>query len=375
MKEIEIKTITNYILIALLSALLFLPFKGLKAAGIMFISIFALLFTLTVLKKTSIINIIKTIRIPEIGRTKNFLIPTMFISLLTFPLILKDYYIDVLIMSGIYILLALGLNIIVGFAGLLHLGYAAFYAIGAYTYAIVNTKLNISFWASLPLSASLAATAGLLLAIPALRLRGDYLAIVTLGFGEIVRLVLNNWDSLTNGPNGITGIAPPEIFGLSLGRLSHFYYLVLIFVMIALILIRRVECSRIGRAWIAIKGNEIAASTLGIDTTRYKIYAFVFGSFWAGIAGILFSAKMRFISPESFTFLESILILSMVILGGLGNTYGAIIGAFILVVLPEILREVQSYRMLILGIGLVMLMIFRPQGILGRVKNVHFRSS
>jgi branched-chain amino acid transport system permease protein len=369
------KSVINYLLIATLSALLFLPFKGLEAAGLMFIGIFVLLFAISALKKITVTDKIKAISIPEFKKFRKFFIPALLISIISFPLVLKDYYIDVLIMSGIYILLALGLNIIVGFAGLLHLGYAAFYAIGAYTYAIVNTKLNIGFWASLPLSASLAAFAGLLLAIPALRLRGDYLAIVTLGFGEIVRLVLNNWDSLTNGPNGITGIASPEIFGLSLGRLSHFYYLVLIFVIIALIIIRRIECSSIGRAWIAIKGNEIAASTLGIDTTRYKIYAFVFGSFWAGIAGILFSAKMRFISPESFTFLESILILSMVILGGLGNTYGAIIGAFILVVLPEILREVQSYRMLILGIGLVMLMIFRPQGILGRVKNVHFRSS
>ncbi|WP_333653672.1 ABC transporter permease subunit [Dissulfurispira sp.] len=362
------------ILIALLAALLFLPFKGLNAAGIMFIGVLTLLSAVSLFKKTKVIDVIKAIRIPEIGRFRTFFIPVLLISSLAFPFILKDYYIDVLIMSGIYILLALGLNIIVGFTGLLNLGFAAFYAIGAYTYAILNTKIGLGFWASLPISASLAALAGLLLAIPALRLRGDYLAIVTLGFGEIVRLVLNNWDSLTNGPNGITGISRPLLMGFSFAQLEYYYYLVFVIVIFAVVVIKRVESSRIGRAWIAIKENEIAASSMGINTTKYKLYAFTFGTFWAGIAGILFSAKMQFVSPESFTFMESILILSMIILGGIGNTHGAIIGAFILVILPEVLREVQLYRMLILGIGLVLLMIFRPQGILGGVKGVHFRS-
>lgn len=362
------------ILIALLSALLFLPFKGLSAAGIMFIGVLTLLSVVSLFKKTKVIDAIKAIRIPKIERFKTFFIPVLLISFAAFPFILKDYYIDVLIMSGIYIILAIGLNIIVGFTGLLNLGFAAFYAIGAYTYAILNTKIGLGFWASLPISASFAALAGLLLAIPALRLRGDYLAIVTLGFGEIVRLVLNNWDSLTNGPNGITGIARPLLMGFSLAQLKYYYYVVFVIVIFATVVIRRVELSRIGRAWVAIKENEIAASSMGINTTKYKLYAFTFGTFWAGVAGILFSAKMQFVSPESFTFMESILILSMIILGGLGNTYGAIIGAFILVILPEVLRELQLYRMLILGIGLVLLMIFRPQGILGGVKSVHFRS-
>jgi branched-chain amino acid transport system permease protein len=376
-KKSEVRSsssIFRYLLISLFAAILFLPFKGLKAAGIMFISILILLSVVSLLKKIKPISSIKAVRVPEAGRLKAFLIPALLISFLAFPLMLKDYYIDVLIMSGIYILLAIGLNIIVGFTGLLNLGFAAFYAIGAYTYAIFNTKLSLGFWASLPISAGFAAFAGLLLAIPALRLRGDYLAIVTLGFGEIVRLVLNNWDSLTNGPNGITGIARPSLMGFSFARLEYYYYLVFIFVILAVIVIRRVESSRIGRAWIAIKENEIAASSMGINATRYKLYAFAFGTFWAGIAGIFFSAKMQFVSPESFTFMESILILSMIILGGLGNTYGAIIGAFILVLLPEVLREAQLYRMLILGIGLVLLMIFRPQGILGGVRGVHFRS-
>jgi branched-chain amino acid transport system permease protein len=213
-----------------------------------------------------------------------------------------------------------------------------------------------------------ASLSGLLLAFPALRLRGDYLAIVTLGFGEILRIVLNNWDSFTNGPNGISGITPPFLFGISLGSLKIYYYLVLVIVLVSVLVMKRVELSRIGRAWIAVKENEIAASSMGINITRYKLYAFAFGTFWAGIAGILFAAKMRFVSPESFTFMESILILSMIILGGLGNIYGAVAGAFILVLLPEALRDVQSYRMLILGIGLVLIMIFRPQGLLGKAK-------
>lgn len=362
------------LLISLFVAILFLPFKGLKAAGIMFISILILLSAVSILKKTKVIDAIKAIRIPESGKFKAFLIPALLISFLAFPLVLKDYYIDILIMSGIYILLALGLNIIVGFTGLLNLGFAAFYAIGAYTYAILNTKIGLGFWASLPISAFFAAIAGLLLAVPALRLRGDYLAIVTLGFGEIIRLVLNNWDSFTNGPNGITGIARPSLMGFAFAQLEYYYYIIFVIVIFAVIVIRRVESSRIGRAWIAIRENEIAALSMGINITKYKLYAFIFGTFWAGVAGMLFSAKMQFVSPESFTFMESILILSMIILGGLGNTYGAIIGAFILVLLPEILREVQLYRMLISGIGLVLLMIFRPQGILGGVRGVHFRS-
>ena len=281
------------------------------------------------------------------------------------PFFLNNYYLDVLIMACIYSILAIGLNVIVGFTGLLNLGFAAFYACGAYTYALLNTKLGLDFWVCLPISAVFTSLIGLLLAVPALRLRGDYLAIVTLGFGEIMRLILNNWDSLTHGPNGITGIEPPVLAGISFSDIKYYYYLVFIILLLSLVVIRRVEDSRFGRAWKAIKENEIAASSVGINITKYKLFAFAFGTFWAGIAGILFAAKMQFVSPESFTFMESVLILSMVILGGLGSTYGAVVGAFLLVLLPEALREVQLYRMLILGIGLVLLMRFRPQGLLG----------
>ncbi len=349
--------------IALWAALLFLPFKGLKAAAVLFLIIAAGIPVFRFLRKgTSPFKYLYTV----VSVFRPYVLPVFFMLALAVPFLVSNYYVDVLIMSGIYILLALGLNVIVGYAGLLNLGFAAFYAIGAYTYGLLNTKLGVGFWPALPISAACSACTGLLVAVPALRLRGDYLAIVTLGFGEILRLVLNNWDSVTKGPNGISGIAPPFLFGLPLSNLRYFYYLVLVIVLLSVFIIRRVERSRIGRAWIALRENEIAAASMGINTTRYKLYAFAFGTFWAGIAGVLFAAKMRFISPESFTFGESVLILSMVILGGIGNIYGAILGAFILVLLPEILRDVQLYRMLMLGIGLVLLMIFKPEGLLGK---------
>ncbi|MCI0469014.1 MAG: branched-chain amino acid ABC transporter permease [Nitrospirae bacterium] len=367
------KFYSNLVIAAMLT-LLILPFMGPAASGIMFLIVMILLTAVSSVKRLKIPSVISSFRLPKIKGIKTisaFVIAAIF---LIFPLFLKDYYLDVLSMSGIYIILALGLNVIVGYTGLLNLGFAAFYAIGAYTYAILNTQLGIGFWAALPVSAAFAAAAGTLLAVPALRLKGDYLAIVTLGFGEIVRLVLNNWDSLTKGPNGITGIAPPELaighWSLSINKLSYYYYLVMLFVLAALFIIRRVELSRIGRAWKAIRENEIAASSMGINATRYKLYAFAFGTFWAGTAGILFASKMRFVSPESFTFMESVIILSMVILGGIGNTYGVILGAFILTLLPEALREMQLYRMLILGAGIAALMIFKPQGLMGtRIRN------
>lgn len=366
---------------ALWAALLFLPFTDIKSSVIMFISFIIGILIVRAMRKTAgqaagLLSVFSSfssrICFTDAGRLRPLVIALMTGVFLVLPFVVKDYYLDVLIMFAIYALLALGLNVIVGFTGLLNLGFAAFYAIGAYTYALLNTRMGLGFWPSLPIAACFASLAGVLLGIPALRLRGDYLAIVTLGFGEIVRIVLNNWDGFTNGPNGIAGISPPVLAGFSLGKLHYYYYLVFFILLISVIIIRRVESSRTGRAWVAIRENEIAASTIGINTTRYKLYAFAFGTFWAGMAGTLFAAKMQFVSPESFTFIESVLILSMVILGGIGNTFGAILGAFILVLLPECLREVQSYRMLVLGAGLVLLMIFRPQGLLG-ARNVPVR--
>jgi len=370
--------------IALWLALLFLPFRGLKAAVILFIILFAAVSLLKAFKnyagtlKDVFVDVRKSIssririKLPESKARSTVFILLMSVIVLTLPFYGHDYLIDIAVLSGIYIILAQGLNIVVGFTGLLNLGFAAFYAIGAYSYALLNTKLGLGFWASLPLSLMLVTLSGFILAIPALRLRGDYLAIVTLGFGEIVRLVLNNWDSFTKGPNGIGGIGPPHIFGMRISGIGQFYYFVLIFALLAVFVIRRVAASRIGRAWIAIREDEIASSSIGINTTAYKLYSFAFGAFWAGLAGVLFAAKMQFVSPESFTFMESVLVLCMVILGGLGSIPGVILGSIILVMLPEMLREVQLYRMLALGSGLVLLMIFRPQGLMGG-KGVSFR--
>ncbi len=370
-----LSSISRPVIIALWLALLFLPFKGIKAASILFAVlstfIFLLRFLLDYIKPLkeklhdARAHLTKRLRITSFQTEGASLIIRylLLLFIISVPFFARDYFIDIAILAGIYIILAQGLNVVVGFAGLLNLGFVAFYAIGAYAYALLNTKLGLGFWTSLPLSVGLVTLSGFILAVPALRLRGDYLAIVTLGFGEIVRLVLNNWDSVTKGPNGIGGIEPPYLFGISLNGLSHYYYFILVFVALSVFIVRRVYVSRIGRAWVAIREDEIASSSIGINTTAYKLYAFAFGAFWAGVAGVLFAAKMRFVSPESFTFMESVLILCMVILGGLGSIPGVILGAIILVMLPEMLREIQLYRMLALGSGLVLLMIFRPQGL------------
>jgi branched-chain amino acid transport system permease protein len=284
------------------------------------------------------------------------------------PLLLDSYQLDVLTMAGLYVLLALGLNIVVGFAGLLDLGYAAFYAVGAYSYALLSTYFYLDFWLALPLGGLLAGCFGFLLGMITLRLKGDYLAIVTLGFIQIIHLVLNNWDSLTRGPKGILGIHHPQLGSFSFNRPINYYYLILFIVMIAMFFIQRINLSRIGRAWVAIREDEIAAEAMGINTTRMKILAFVIGSAWAGVGGVFFAGKFGFVSPESFTFFESILILSMVVLGGLGSIPGVILGAVILMILPEMLRGFSNYRMLLFGLAMILMMAFRPEGIIGNIR-------
>jgi len=293
---------------------------------------------------------------------------SLVIVLIAFPLFLNDYYRDIMTLTGMYIVLALGLNIVVGQAGLLNLGYVAFYAIGAYTYAILSTTLGLSFWPGLVAGAASAAFFAVLLGMPTLRLRGDYFAIVTLGLGEITRIILNNWDSVTGGPNGISRIGRPAIGGYSLHTTLDFYYLILLILILTVFAMKRLMTSRIGRAWIAIREDEIAAETMGINTFRLKLLAFVLGSAWAGLAGVFFAAKMAFISPESFTFFESVMILCMVVLGGMGSIPGIVLGALLLITLPEIFRDFQDYRMLAFGVALVLMMVFRPQGLLGAVK-------
>jgi branched-chain amino acid transport system permease protein len=283
---------------------------------------------------------------------------------LVLPLTLNSYYVDILTQVGIYIVLALGLNIVVGLAGLLDLGYAAFYALGAYAYALLSVKLGLPFWLGLPVGAAVAAAFGMVLGLVTLRLRGDYLAIVTLGFIQIVNLVLKNWDEVTNGPNGILGIGRPAIGPFVFSRPIHFYYLILAIVLVTIFALARLSRSRVGRAWVAIREDEVAAAASGVDTTRYKVLAFALGAAWAGLAGVVFAGKFGFISPESFTFFESVFILAMVVLGGMGSIPGVILGAVVLVVVPELLRGVSDYRMLIFGAALVIMMVFRPQGLI-----------
>ncbi len=305
------------------------------------------------------------VRLLEKPFLKKMAIVLGFILLMTLPLFLNNYYLDTINLALLYALLALGLNITVGFTGLLDLGYAAFYGIGAYVYALLSTGIGLSFWLGLPLGGVVAAFFGLVLGLITLRLRGDYLAIITLGFVQIIYLTLNNWDSLTQGPNGIMQIARPQIADLTLRTPLHFYYLILFFLIVAVIAVHRLLHSQIGRAWIAIREDEMAAEAMGIDTTRMKILAFVLGAAIAGIGGVFFAARYSFISPESFTFLESVRILSMIVLGGMGSIPGAILGAFLLTLLPELLRGLANYRMLIFGAALVLMMIFRPQGLWG----------
>jgi branched-chain amino acid transport system permease protein len=290
------------------------------------------------------------------------------IFLIIFPLFLNDYYRDIMTLTGMYIVLALGLNLVVGQAGLLNLGYVAFYAIGAYTYAILSTTFGLTFWYGLVAGGSVAAAFAVLLGMPTLRLRGDYFAIVTLGLGEITRIILNNWDGMTGGPNGISKIGRPVIAGYELHTTLDFYYLITVIVIITVFAMHRLIASRIGRAWVAIREDEVAAEAMGVNTYRMKLLAFVLGSAWAGIVGVFFSAKMAFVSPESFTFLESVMILCMVVLGGMGSIPGIILGALLLITIPEIFREFQDYRMLAFGVALVLMMVFRPQGLLGARK-------
>ncbi len=290
------------------------------------------------------------------------MIPVYLLVLLALPLILDPYSTDVLVLTGIYVMLALGLNVVVGFAGLLDLGYVAFYAVGAYSYALLSTW--ISFWPALFVGAASSMVFGIVLGIPVLRLRGDYLAIVTLGFGEIIRLVLNNWDDLTNGPNGILGIGRPFIGDMKLYQPMHFFYLVLILCFFTMFIVGRLNRSRLGRAWAALREDETAAECMGINITYTKLAAFAFGATWAGLGGVIFAAKQTFVSPESFTFFESVIILCMVVLGGMGSIPGVILGALVLTVLPEALRDYTLYRPMLLGGAMVLMMVLRPQGFL-----------
>lgn len=315
----------------------------------------------------------------------------------------NSYYLDVITQVGIYVALAIGLNIVVGFAGLLNFGYVAFYAFGAYLYAVFASPQAANFipaalahfplsgnwfWLFLLIGMIMAGLLGVLLGFPVLRLRGDYLAIVTLGFAEIIRIVFNNMDkpiNITNGPKGISPIEPPAIMGITLNQPIHYYFIVLLVVVITIIISRRLDASRIGRSWAAIREDEVAAQSMGVPVVKMKLLAFAIGASFAGAMGVIFAAKQTFVDPSSFGFMESIGILSMVILGGMGNVGGAIVGAVAVVMLQlNILKEFSEYlgqlaaqgilnipsqvdpakyEKMIFGLILILTCIYRPQGL------------
>lgn len=351
--------------------------------------------------KDSIIRAAKGIPFPRIGiankfqaksqrhrdqRETVFTIIVVMLALI-WPFFVSRGNVDLATLVLIYIMLGLGLNIVVGLAGLLDLGYVAFYAVGAYTYALLYQYFGWSFWVCLPIAGLTAASFGCLLGFPVLRLRGDYLAIVTLGFGEIIRILLNNWTHLTGGPNGIGSIPKPALFGLEFGRhakeegnipfheffsidyssihkVIFLYLLALLLVVFTIFVIRRLMRMPVGRAWEALREDEIACRSLGLNRTVIKLSAFTLGATFAGFAGAFFSARQGFISPESFTFIESAIILAIVVLGGMGSQLGVILAAIAMTVLPELAREFQEYRMLMFGLMMVLMMIWRPQGLL-----------
>lgn len=292
-----------------------------------------------------------------------------------FPLFSSMYQTTIFSLAFLYVMLALGLNIVVGIAGQLVLGYAAFYAIGAYSYALINQFFGLGFWICLPIAGIITIFAGLLLAFPVLRLRGDYLAIVTLGFGEIVRLLLINWSSFTRGSQGISNIPRPGFFGIELSPAEttmYIYYLCLLAAILTIIIVARLKNSRIGLALQALREDEIAGEAMGIDLRKTKLAAFALGSCWAGFAGVLFAARNSYINPTSFTFMDSAMILSMVVLGGMGSIVGVTLAALVLAIMPEYLRAFSEYRMLIFGLLMVAMMIFRPQGIIPPAKRKYY---
>ena len=331
-------------------------------------------------------------------------------GLLILPLILQSFgnaWVRIADMALLFVLLALGLNIVVGYAGLLDLGYVAFFAIGAYMFGLMSSPhltdtfpafaamfpegLHTPLWIVIPLAAALAGVLGILLGAPTLRLRGDYLAIVTLGFGEIIRVFMNNMDhpvNITNGPKGIGQIDPIHFFGISLGKrvniggfelssVSLYYYLFLALVVVSVIICHRLELSRVGRAWMAIREDEIAAKAMGINTRNAKLLAFGMGATFGGVSGSMFAAFQGFISPESFSLMESVMIVAMVVLGGVGHLPGVILGAILLAALPEVLRYVAGplqamtggrldasiLRQLLIALAMITVMLLRPRGL------------
>jgi len=293
---------------------------------------------------------------------------------------------DIAILVVTYIMLGWGLNIVVGLAGLLDLGYVAFYAVGAYSYALLALYFDLGFWTCLPFAGIMAAFAGILLGFPVLRLRGDYLAIVTLGFGEMIRIILLNWYTFTNGPDGLSGIPRPTLFGLPftanppegqasfhsffgleyspLDRIVFLYYVILGLALLTNLFTLRIRKLPVGRAWEALREDEIACRSLGVHPRNTKLTAFAIGAMFGGFGGSFFATRQGFVSPESFTFIESAMILAIVVLGGMGSQIGVVFAAILLIGLPEVFRELNQYRMLAFGLAMVAIMVWRPRGLL-----------
>ncbi len=305
---------------------------------------------------------------------------------LALPIVFSDnrYVVDTATTVLIYVMLGWGLNVVVGLAGLLDLGYVAFYAVGAYTYGLLSTQFGWGFWQALPVAGAMSASFGILLGWPTLRLRGDYLAIVTLGFGEIIRVILVNWTELSGGPNGIPSIPRPSFFGLPFKppgddptfasffgleygpnqRIIFLYYLILGLALLTNLFVSRMRKLPVGRAWEAMREDEIACKAMGINARNVKLSAFALGAMLGGFAGVFFAARQGFISPESFTFNESAIILAIVVLGGMGSQLGVVLASLVLVLLPELGRDFAEYRMLIFGAAMILIMIWKPGGIL-----------
>ena len=278
------------------------------------------------------------------------------------PSFANGYVLEVATSALLYVVLCLGLNVVVGYAGLLDLGYAAFFAVGAYTAAILTTEFSFNFWLTVPIAMVAACVAGIVIGAPTLRLRSDYLAIVTLGFGEIVRIIARNLD-ITGGASGIVGIDRPSIFGFHLSKIQHFYFAFLVLAILAVFVSYSVQHSRIGRAWLYVRYDEDAAAGIGINRVAVKLQAYMLGAVIASVAGCFYAAKMTAISPESFTFTQSLLILLGVVLGGMGKIPGVILGAVVMTLLPEVMRDAGAYRPLVTAVALLGIMLFRPHGL------------
>lgn len=391
----------NAVLAALMTVVLVTPIFGLQLArsgtrnvvdaNWSFVLLAAAAVFVFQLIKPSLARVFSHVRLPVLPAPRPAQHKGLVLILLSLAVIWPFFssrgHVDLATLALIYVMLGLGLNIVVGFAGLLDLGFVGFYAVGAYTYALLFKFFGFGFWEALPLAGAMAALFGFLLGFPVLRLRGDYLAIVTLGFGEIIRLLLINLTDITNGPDGIAGIPKPTVFGIEMARrpsveggttfhdlmgwnfsgthmVIFLYLMALVLAVVTFYVSNRLMRMPVGRAWEALREDEIASRSLGLNPTRIKLSAFTLGAMFAGFGGAFFAARQGLVNPESFTFIESALILSVVVLGGMGSQLGVILAAVVLTVLPEIAREFAEYRMLLFGLVMVLMMAWRPQGLL-----------